>query len=117
VDVYAFLSFSLWGLFLLFGAIFLLQRLRWRRRVRRGDLKPGFRPSVASAGNALHQLQTFVQPQVRYVIAEQLDEESEEEDSGDPDHPVDPIRHLHRQAKRIRKGEQAEPITALVPRG
>ena len=116
MDVYAFISFCLCAMFVLFGSIFVLQRLRWGRKVRRGDLKPGFRPSLASAGNALHQLQTFVQPQVRYVVAEQLDEESEEDDSGDPDHPVDPIRHLHRQAAKIRKGEQVDPITALAPR-
>jgi hypothetical protein len=103
-------------MFVVFGFLFVLQRLRYRRRVRRGEVNRGFCPSVASAGNALHQLQSFVQPQVRYVIAEQLDEESEEDDSGEPDDPFDPIRHLHRQAERIRRGEQAEPITAIVPR-
>jgi hypothetical protein len=56
---------------------------------------------------------------VRYVIREKEDESADEEDSGDPDHPgnlIDPIAHLHRQARRIRRGEEVERITAMVGR-
>lgn len=77
--------------------------------------KWGLHPGAARLGNALHHLQTIVQPEVRYVIAEKL-EEAEEEDSGDADLDgvVDPIRHLHRQAARIRRGETVDRITALL---
>jgi hypothetical protein len=64
-------------------------------------------------GNALHQLQTIAQPQMQHVIAEKLDEDLEDEESGGPD---DPVRHLHRQAAKIRRGEPVERITAYLSR-
>jgi hypothetical protein len=64
-------------------------------------------------GNALHQLQTIAQPQMQHVIAEKLDEDLEDEESGGPD---DPVRHLHRQAAKIRRGERVERITAYLSR-
>jgi len=51
---------------------------------------------------------------MEYVIAEKLDEEADEDGSGDPDHRTDPVIHLHRQAARIRKGEKVDQITALL---
>jgi hypothetical protein len=61
-------------------------------------------------GNALHSLQAIAEPQVRYVVAEELEEEAEDEDAGGPD---DPTTHLLRQARRIRRGEVVERLTAL----
>ncbi|MBS1799817.1 MAG: hypothetical protein JSS95_08335 [Acidobacteria bacterium] len=90
---------------LVFSIVFVWQRLRWRRR------RQGFRPSIASLGNALHQLQVIAEPQMRYVIEEKLDEEMEEEESGGPD---DPVRHLHRQAAKIRRGDRVDRITARL---
>jgi hypothetical protein len=103
------LAAGLYGLVSLCGIAFLYQRLRWRRRRRRG-LSGGFYPRGTSLGNALQQLQIFAEPQNRHVIAEKLDEEAEEEGEGGSD---DPVRHLHRQAAKIRRGEKVERLTAL----
>ena len=99
------LAIGLYGLVCWFALIFTWQRLRRRVTGR------GFRPSGAALGNALHQLQRIAEPQMRYVIEEKLDEEKQEEDSGGPD---DPVRHLHRQAGRIRRGERVEDLTAHI---
>lgn len=109
-------SLCLWAFLAFIGVTFLFQRLRWTRRGRRGKSNLGFYPSTASLGNALHQLQAIAQPQVEYVIAEKLDEEADEDDSGNPDHQIAPVLHLHRQAAKIRKGEKVDQITALLGR-
>ena len=44
---------------------------------------------------------------------EKLDEEADEDDEGGPD---DPVRHLHRQAARIRRGEMLDRLTVLLRR-
>lgn len=108
------ISLCLWVFLAFIGFTFFFQRLRWKRRVRRGKSSFGYYPSAASLGNALHQLQAIAQPQMEYVIAEKLDEEADEDGSGDPDHRTDPVIHLHRQAARIRKGEKVDQITALL---
>jgi hypothetical protein len=59
----------------------------------------------------LQQLQVIAEPQVEYVIEEKLEEEMEDEESGGPD---DPVRHLHRQAARIRRGETVDRLTARL---
>jgi hypothetical protein len=78
-----------------------------------GEITSRFYPSTASLGNALHQLQVLAEPQVAYVIEEKLDEEADEDDEGGPD---DPVRHLHRQAAKIRRGERLDRLTVLVQR-
>ncbi len=102
---------QLWAILAIFGAVFLMRRLVWRLRGRFG-----FYPSGAALGNALQRLQVIAQPEVRYVIREKEGESVDGEDSGDPDYPIDPIAHLHRQARRIRRGEEVERITAVVER-
>ena len=87
--------------------VFVYQRWRWRRTGR------GFRPSTAMLGNALHHLQTIAQPQMQHVIEEKLEEDLEDEEAGGPD---DPVRHLHRQAAKIRRGEPVERITTYLTR-
>jgi hypothetical protein len=87
------------------SVVFLCQRLRWKKARR------GFRPSTAMLGNALHQLQAIAEPQIRYVIEEKLNEDLEDEEAGGPD---DPVRHLHRQAAKIRRGERVDRLAALL---
>jgi hypothetical protein len=101
------MAIGLYGLLCWFAMIFMWQRMRWRRTGR------GFRPRGAALGNALHQLQVIAEPKVRHVIEEKLEEEMEDEESGGPD---DPVRHLHRQAARIRRGEQVDRLTARLGR-
>ncbi len=79
-----------------------------------GRSQLGFYPSGAALGNALQQLQVMAEPRVAYVVEEKLDEEADEDGEGGPD---DPVRHLHRQAARIRRGERLERWTALFREG
>ena len=99
------LALGLYGFVCIVSVIFLYQRLRWKR------MRRGFRPSTAMLGNALHQLQAMVEPQMQHVIEEKLNEDLEDEESGGPD---DPVRHLHRQVARIRRGEKVEMLTVRI---
>jgi hypothetical protein len=110
-SLYAFLSFI--------GGVFFYQRWRWRRRKRLGESSYGFYPRTTSLGNALHQLQVLAEPRIAYVAEEKLDEEADEADEDDEDDesgPDDPLRHLHRQAARIRRGERLDRLTVLLRR-
>jgi hypothetical protein len=101
---------SLYGFMCFVGIVFVYQRLRWHHRRRRGQ-PGGFYPRGTTLGNALQQLQIMAEPQNRHVIAEKFEEEAEDEESGGPH---DPVRHLHRQAAKIRRGEKVERLTALL---
>jgi hypothetical protein len=110
VDINLIVTLGLYVFVVFVGCAFLLQRHRWRRRKRLGRQTLGFYPGATSLGNALHQLQTLAEPQVQHVIAEKLNEASEDDDEGGP---VDPVAHLQRQARRMRRGEVVERLTAL----
>ena len=92
------------------GAVF-LQRARWQWRNRNNKNRGRYRGGAA-LGNALQALQAITQPHVKHVIEARLDETTDEEDDGEP---KDPTAHLLRQAKRIRKGEKIDRLTALLP--
>ena len=94
------------------GCVFFYQRYRWRRNKRLGKQRFGFYPSGASMGNALQQLQVIAEPQTKHVVVEMQEEETDDEDAGGPD---DPVRHLHRQAAKIRRGETVDTLTTLLP--
>ena len=101
----AFLAF-----FLLFTALFSLQRLRYRRRKAADKNYRGFYPSAAALSLAILSLQTLAQPDLNHAIEQRQTEAEDEEDNGDPD---DPAAQLTRQLKRIRNGERGEKIGAL----
>jgi len=86
------------------------RRFAWRRANRNGKKPTRFRPSSSSLGNAFQILQVFYRPTTAYVIEAKLEEDADEDDEGDPETPA---RLLHRQLKRIRRGE---PIDTLVLR-
>ena len=92
------------------GFAFFYQRFRWRRRKAKGKGNWGFYPGAASLGNALHQLSAIAEPQAQHAITEILQEESEDDEEGAP---KDPVAHLHRQAQKIRRGEEVDRLTAL----
>lgn len=98
-----FVIVSCWGLFC-------LKRFLWRRRRRLGKPNLGFCPTYTSAGNALQTLQVFAQPRVQHVITEKFEDQADDDDEGEP---ADTERHLHRQLRRIRRGEKIERLTAL----
>ncbi|HTH53270.1 MAG TPA: hypothetical protein VL495_04915 [Edaphobacter sp.] len=106
------LAVGLDGLCCLFACVFLYRRWRWRRGKRQGKAA-GFYPTGAALGNALHQLQSIAEPQNKYVIEEKLKEDVDEDGDGGPD---DPTKHLHRQARKIRRGDRLERLTTFLPR-
>jgi len=63
-------------------------------------------------GNALHQLQAFVQPHVQHVITQTF----EQADEGFLGDKSDTVVHLLRQAIRIQRGDEVEQLSALLPR-
>lgn len=101
---------GLYSFVVLFGIAFFFQRFRWRRRKARGKATWGFYPGAASLGNALHQLSAIADPQAQHAVTEIVSDDSEEDDEGAP---KDPAAHLHRQTKKIRRGERVDRLTAL----
>jgi hypothetical protein len=95
-----------------FAAIFAGMRLRYRLRMRRGHMRPGFYPELAALGNALHRLQITAVPQIAHVMQE-LEEVEDEIESGDADEEAAARNHILEQAKRLRRGERIDRITAL----
>jgi hypothetical protein len=105
--------FALNGLAILLGCIgFCVQRFLWRRRKRLGKRHLGFFPTFTAAGNALQTLQVEImaQPQVQYVLEEKLDDEADADEEGEQSE-LD--KHLHRQLRRIRRGERVDRLTAV----
>ncbi len=102
------------GLLLIFwGGIVCVQRALWRRRKKAGKSRFGFYPTGASIGTALQALQAITQPRTQHVIEEMLEEPAEDDDEAGP---KDPTAHLMRQARRIRRGEEVDRLTTLLPR-
>jgi len=63
-------------------------------------------------GNALQNLQVFVQPRAEHVIADVLEQPAQDDDEAAP---KDPRAHLLRQARRIQRGETVDKLTARLP--
>jgi hypothetical protein len=84
--------------------------LRRRRKLSGEPRRPKLRFFSTTLGNALQKVHVFVDPGVRYVIAERLDEQVEEDDEGDL---MDPEKHLERQLRRIRHGQPIDQLTIL----
>jgi hypothetical protein len=98
----AFLAF-----FSFFTAVFLLQRLHYRRKKAANPNHRGFYPSAAALSLVLLSLQTLVQPDLHHSTEQRETETAEEEENGDPH---DPASHLNRQLKRIRNGEDVDVL-------
>jgi hypothetical protein len=84
-----------------------LRRATWKRALRHGGKPAGFCPT-GSLGSAFQILQVFYRPTAAYVIEAQEKEDVVEDDDGEPEPP---LRHFHRQLRRIRQGE---PVDTLV---
>jgi hypothetical protein len=50
----------------------------------------------------------MAQPRAEYVLAEKFDDEADGDDEGEEESPE---KHLHRQLRRIRRGEKVERLT------
>jgi hypothetical protein len=94
-----------------------LRRVVWSHRKSRGKKRPGFRPSSSALGNAFQFLGVLYRPSVAWVVeAKQREEDAELDEEAEPADPVvhdTPLRHFHRQLRRIRQGK---PIDTLVLR-
>lgn len=90
--------------------VYCAQRALWRWK-NRGNRNRGRYRGGAAMGNALQNLQVFVQPRAEYVIEELLEERAEDDDEAGPN---DPRTHLLRQARRIQRGEPVHQLTARL---
>jgi len=81
---------------------------RAKRKVSFHSNRRRFRFTGVAVGNALQILHVYVDPRVRYVIVQRLEEQAE--DDGEDD-LADPGKHLERQLRRIRRGEQVDRLT------
>jgi hypothetical protein len=98
----AFLAF-----FLFFTAVYLFQRLQWRRKTGEYKKRCGFYPSAAALSIALLSLQTLAQPDLHHSLEERQSEADDTQEDGDPD---DPFAQLNHQLKRIRNNEPVNDL-------
>jgi hypothetical protein len=96
-------------LLLLLVSIFHFGRKHLGRTATRrgGKNRLGFTASTFTIGLALQNLETLMRPNVEHVIEQKYDEDAEDDTSGDPDLPK---AQLHRQLRRIRRGEKVDRI-------
>lgn len=109
-DVLNALSIFLVAPFLLIPLIFVYyQRHKavWKRKKRLGKKNLGFCPSSFALGMAFQFVPVFYRPSEAFVLEARLQEDVEEKDQGDPETPA---KHLQRQLRRIRRGEQIETL-------
>ena len=89
---------------------FCLRRAAWRRKRRLGKKNLGFCPSTSALGMAFLFLQAFSRPSLAHAVEAKRDEDLDEDDAGEPESLA---KQLHRQLRRIRRGE---PVDRLVLR-
>ncbi len=109
--LYLYGNLALASPFLAIAAIlvhYLLRRAVFRRNQRLGGKNRGFCPSSFALGTALQLIPMFYRPSIDFAIKARLVEVFEEDDEGDPEKPA---KHLHRQFRRIRRGD---PVDTLV---
>jgi hypothetical protein len=90
--------------------VFYLRRLRWQCNKPRRRRKLGFHPTSSALGNAFHTLQLIAEPKAEYIIEEKYNDEADEDEDSEPETPA---KHLRRQLKRIRNGEEVDRLTVL----
>ncbi|MDR3726774.1 MAG: hypothetical protein P4K86_07025 [Terracidiphilus sp.] len=88
-------------------AYYVLRRAAWRQGKRLGWKSLGYYPSSFALGMALQFIQVFHRPSMAYVLEARQNEDAEEDDAGDPENLK---KQLHRQLRRIRRGEHVERL-------
>lgn len=91
-------------------AHYLVRRAMWRRAKQQGRKRLDFCPSATALGMALLFMQVFHRPSMAHVIEVKQDVEADEDDKGEPENF---LTQLHRQLRRIRRGQ---PVDRLVLR-
>ncbi len=110
VDVLYILSLFSGAPFIVIAAIlclYLIRRLPWVRSARTGRRLFGIQPSAVGLGMAFLFLQVFWRPSLSHVIEVQQKADVEEDDEGEPESLT---KQLHRQLRRIRRGEPVERL-------
>jgi hypothetical protein len=87
---------------------YFLRRAVFRRNQRLGRKNTAFCPSSFALRTALQLIPMFYRPSMDFAIKARLVQVVEEDDEGDSEKPA---KHLHRQLRRIRRGE---PVDTLV---
>jgi hypothetical protein len=105
----AFLAF-----FSLFTAVFLLQRLHYRRKKAANPKYRIFYPSATVLSLALLSLQTLAQPDLHHALEQRQSEAEDQDENSDPD---DPVAELNRQLKRIRNGQLVGTLKVPLNKG
>ncbi|HZP05345.1 MAG TPA: hypothetical protein VFB43_10625 [Terracidiphilus sp.] len=78
------------------------------RKVLSGKMKSKFYPYLLAAGFAfLYFMREFYNPGAVYLLEAKQDEECDEDDQGDPEMLA---KQLHRQLRRIRRGESVDRL-------
>jgi hypothetical protein len=95
------------ALLLLIVYFHLAPRTRGRRAGKRRRHTSAFSASTFSIGMALQHLEQIMRPEIQHQIHQIYEEDADQEESGDPDHPK---AQLHRQLKRIRRGEEIDRL-------
>jgi hypothetical protein len=88
-----------------------LRRAIFRRNQRLGRRNRGFCPSSFALGTALQLLPMFYRPSMDFAIKARAVEVIEEDGEGDPEKST---KHLHRQLRRIRRGEPLEKLVVKL---
>lgn len=91
---------------------FTLKRAAWKRNTRRGKSLPGFCPSAAALSAVVLFGINFFRPSLAHLAEAVLREEPAEDDEGDPETPQ---KDLHRQLRKIRRGESLDRLTLTLP--
>jgi hypothetical protein len=102
------------ALFTLFAAVFLLQRLHYRRKKTASPNYRIFHPSATVLSLALLSLQTLAQPDLHHALEQRQSEAEDQDENGDPD---DPAAELNRQLKRIRNGQPVDILKVPLNKG
>jgi hypothetical protein len=96
---------------LLILAYYYLFCVPWRRKRKTGRRRPGF--STAGLGTVVLGLTLIYRPRILHAVEAQQRqvEDADEDDNGDPDSPR---KHLMRQLRRIRRGEDVDVLSVRL---
>ena len=114
MDIDLIIEAAFLALLLLFTAVFLLQRLRYRRKKAANPNHRIFSPSATVLSLAILSLQTLAQPDLHHALEQRQSEAEDQDENGDPD---DPAAELNRQLKRIRNGESVDALKVPLNKG